>query len=56
MLDILLQLAIVREEDLGPLADFHEITLTNWRGTEIGTMRSGLVLSYTRTGDPVHPE
>ncbi len=56
VLDILLQLAVVREDDLGPLATFHEITLTNWRGTEIGTMRSGLVLSYTRTGDPVRPE
>jgi L-asparaginase II len=49
ILDILLKLAVIREDELGPLAPLYEITLKNWRGTEIGIMRSGVVLSNRQT-------
>jgi L-asparaginase II len=45
VLEILLELGIFDRQELGALSRFHEMTLTNWRGTEIGIMRSSVVLS-----------
>jgi L-asparaginase II len=55
VLDILLKLGVIREEDLGPLEPYHEITLHNWRGTEIGVLRADVELSYETIDELAHP-
>lgn len=45
VLELLVQLEVVRAEDLGPLAALREPVIKNWRGLRVGAIRPSFVLA-----------